>query len=90
MIERVKKRRKLGDILHDPIISLQNDLIQDSVIFIDKDEAAAQKTRAAALMFIGRKNLDLTTTVKGNEIWVMKNRDELGHFGTVDLRQFAS
>lgn len=90
MIERVKKRRKLGNILHEPILEMYNDRRHDSVIFIEKDEADAQKTRAAALMFIGREELELTTAVKGNEIWVMKNRDDLGDFSTVDLREFVS
>lgn len=85
-----KKRRKLGDILHEPILDLYNDRHTDTIIFIERDEAAAQKTRTAALMFIGRNDLDLTTSVKENEIWVMKNKDDPGAFGTVDLRKFVS
>lgn len=80
------KRRVLGKALSDPIDQLNATRTKDSLIFIERDDEAAAKTRAAAVMYIGRNGYDLHTSVRENEIWVMKNKDELGHHFEVDLR----
>lgn len=80
------ERRKLGKIISEPIDRLNGDPKMDQMIFIETNKAAAQRTRAAALMYIGRNEMDLTTSVKENEIWVMKNKDVIGEGFTVDLR----
>ena len=79
-------RRKFGDTLSGPIKNLVHDKYYDSLTFIEKDEKAAQKTRAAALMYIGRNDLGLTTSVNKNRIVVMKNKDVVGNQLIVDLR----
>lgn len=79
-------RRKLGKIISEPIERLSGDRSLDQIVFIEVDKAAAQKTRAAALMFIGRNDLNLTTSVKENEIWIMKDKDFIGEGMTIDLR----
>lgn len=80
------ERRKLGKVISDPIDRLNGDPGMDQVIFVEENKAAAQKTRAAALMYIGRNDMALTTSVRGNEIWVMKDKDVIGEGITVDLR----
>ena len=82
----MKKRRKLGRIISDPIEGFVNIPECDRLIFIEKDHAAAQKTRAAVGMYIWRNDLDLTTSVKNDEIWIMKNKDILDETIIVDLR----
>ena len=72
------KRRKLGTMISAPIEELWHSAYKDSVVFLEKDHEAALRTRAAALMYIGRNGLDLTTKVKENEVWIMKDRDVLG------------
>lgn len=81
------KRRKLGSIISEPIMNLLERKRQDSLIFVEMNHEAALKTRAAALMFIGRNDLGLKTAVKDNEIWIMKDKDNLGRFETEDLRE---
>lgn len=71
-------RRKLGTTISSPIEELWHSEFKDSLIFIEQDHEAALKTRAAALMYIGRNGLDLTTKVKDKEVWIMKDRDILG------------
>ena len=71
-------RRKLGTTISSPIEELWHSAFKDSVIFVESDHEAALKTRAAALMYIGRNGLDLTTKVKDKEVWIMKDLDILG------------
>ena len=78
-------RRTFGKVLSTPILEMADDKQIDTLIFIEENNVAAQKTRAAALMFIGRKGLELTTSVKGNQIWIMKDKDYPGNRIIVDL-----
>jgi hypothetical protein len=71
-------RRKLGTIISAPIETLWHSAFKDSLVFIEQDHEAALRTRAAALMYIGRNKLGLTTKVKDKEVWIMKDRDILG------------
>ena len=71
-------RRKLGTTISSPIEELWHSAFKDSLIFIEQDHEAALKTRAAALMYIGRNKLGLTTKVKDKEVWIMKDKDILG------------
>ena len=71
-------RRKLGTTISSPIEELWHSAFKDSLIFIEQDHEAALRTRAAALMYIGRNRLGLTTKVKDKEVWIMKDRDILG------------
>lgn len=71
-------RRKLGTTISSPIEELWHSAFKDSVIFIEQDHEAALRTRAAALMYIGRNKLGLTTKVKDKEVWIMKDKDILG------------
>lgn len=80
------KRRKMGTTLSGPINELYDVDDLDTLIFIEEDNEAASKTRAAALMFIGRNNLGLKTKVRENEIWIMKDKDYIGNCITEDLR----
>lgn len=80
------KRRKLGVVISAPIEELWHSAFIDSVVLVEIDHEAALKTRAAALMYIGRNQLDLKTTVRENEIWIMKDKDILGEHDVVDLR----
>lgn len=79
-------RRKLGKTISDPIDELWATRYKDSLIFIEHDEEAAARTRAAAVMYIGRHNYDLHSSVRNNEIWIMKDRDDPGSYFEVDLR----
>lgn len=79
-------RRKLGKSLTDPIQVFVEMPNYDRLIFVETDKAAAQKTRAAALMYIGRNELGLTTSVRENEIWVLKEKDVMDESMIVDLR----
>lgn len=80
------KRRKLGRLIKDPIDEFLEMSSYDRLIFVEQDKAAAQKTRAAALMYIGRNEMGLTTSVKENEIWVLKQKDVMDQSMVVDLR----
>lgn len=80
------KRRKLGHLIMDPIDEFIQMPTYDRLIFVEQDKAAAQKTRAAALMYIGRNEMGLTTSVKENEIWVLKEKDVMDQSMIVDLR----
>lgn len=80
------KRRKLGHLIMDPIDEFMQMPTYDRLIFVEQDKAAAQKTRAAALMYIGRNEIGLTTSVKENEIWVLKEKDVMDESMIVDLR----
>jgi len=80
------KRRKLGHLIMDPIDEFTQIPEYDRLIFVEQDKAAAQKTRAAALMYIGRNEMGLTTSVKENEIWVLKEKDVMDQSMIVDLR----
>lgn len=79
-------RRKLGSIISEPIESLIENGEIDRLVLIETDKAAALKTRAAALMYIGRHDLGLTTAVVNNEIWIMKHKDVMDVSTYVDLR----
>ena len=81
----MKKRRKLGHLIMDPIDEFVQMPDYDRLIFVEANNAAAQKTRAAALMYIGRNELGLTTTVKENEIWILKEKDIMDNSMIVDL-----
>ena len=82
-----RTRRKLGKSISLPIESfIDKKNMYDRLIFIEKSNTAALKTRAAALMYIGRNDLGLTTKVKGDEVWIMKDRDILDETTYVDLR----
>lgn len=80
------KRRKLGHLIKDPIDHFLELETYDRLIFVEQDKAAAQKTRAATLMYIGRNEMGLTTSVKENEIWVLKEKDVMDQSMIVDLR----
>lgn len=80
------KNRKLGSLIAEPITNLYGSRKQDSLVFIESDHKTAVQTRAAVLMYIHRNNMDLTTHVKQDEIWVMKDKDYPGKHETVDLR----
>ena len=79
------KRRKLGGILSSPIMNLAESDKYGSLIFVEKNHMAALNTRAAALMFIGRHHLDLTTKVVDEKIFVMKDKDYPGRSFEVNL-----
>lgn len=78
-------RRKLGRLIQDPIDEFVQMPEYDRLIFVERDKAAAQKTRAAALMYIGRNELGLTTSVKENEIWLLKEKDIMDQSIVVDI-----
>ena len=80
------KKRRLGSLIAEPITNLYGSRKNDSLIFFEEDHKTAVQTRAAVLMFIKRNRMDLTTSVKGNEIWVMKDKDYPGRGETIDLR----
>lgn len=80
------KRRKLAPIIYEPIDTLCGDRRLGSVVLIENDRKAALQTRAAALMHIHRCDMDLTTSVKDNEIWIMKDKDYPGKSEVIDLR----
>lgn len=86
MRNAVHTRRKLGSSISFPIDEFFQNNLADRLIFVETDNAAAQKTRAAALMYIGRHDLDLTTSVKENEVWIMKDKDIIDETIVVDLR----
>ena len=71
-------RRKLGTTISAPIEELWHSAFKDSVIFVESDHEAALRTRAAALMYIGRNGLDLTTKVKDKKVSINKDRYILG------------
>ena len=71
-------RRKLGTTISAPIEALWQSAFTDSLVFIEQDHEAALRTRAAALMYIGRNKLGLTTKVKDEEVWIMKDSDVIG------------
>ena len=79
------KRRKLGHLIKDPIDHFLEIPELDRLIFVESDKAAAQKTRAAALMYIGRNELGLTTTVRQNEVWILKEKDVMDESMIVEL-----
>ena len=79
------KRRKLGHLIKDPIDEFIQMPSYDRLIFVEQDKAAAQKTRAAALMYIGRNELRLTTSVKENEVWILKEKDVMDQSMIVEL-----
>lgn len=81
-----RHRRQLGHLIQDPIDEFVGMPSYDRLIFVEQDKAAAQKTRAAALMYIGRNELGLTTSVRENEIWVLKEKDVMDQSMIVDLR----
>ena len=81
-----RPRRKLGRLIQNPIDEFIQFPSYDRLIFVEQDKAAAQRTRAAALMYIGRNDMGLTTSVKENEIWVLKNKDIMDESMIVDLR----
>lgn len=80
------KRRKLAPIIYEPIDNLYGDRRLDSLVLIELDHEAAVQTRAAALMHIHRCDMDLTTSVKDNEVWIMKDKDYPGKPEVIDLR----
>lgn len=81
------RRRRFKDRLSAPIQDFINDNDALRLIFVEKDHVAAVKTRAAALMYTKRHNIRLATTVRENEIWVMKDKDDfLGGDVFADLR----
>ena len=80
------KRRKLAPIIYEPIDNLYGDRRLDSLVLIELDHEAAVQTRAAALMHIHRCDMDLTTSVKDNEVWIMKDKDYPGKPEIIDLR----
>ncbi len=86
MIGEKRKRRNIGPLIHDPIDHLFSNQWLDSLIFIEKDHLTALKTRAAALMYIIRNQMGMTTTVRGNEVRIYKEKDFEGACDTVDLR----
>lgn len=79
------KRRKLGHLIKDPIDHFLEMPEYDRLIFIESNKAAAQKTRAAALMYIGRNELGLTTTVRENEVWILKEKDVMDQSMIIEL-----
>jgi len=80
------KNRKLGSLIADPIEKLYGSKKHDSLVFIESDHKTAVQTRAAVLMYVHRNHMDLTTSVKDDEIWVMKDKDYPGSHETIDLR----
>lgn len=80
------KRRKLAPIIYEPIDNLYGDRRLDSLVLIELDHEAAVQTRAAALMHIHRCDMDLTTSVKDNEVWIMKDKDYPGKPEVIDIR----
>ena len=66
--------------MHNPIDNLNSNEMLDSIIFIEEDGRAAAKTRAAACMYIYRNDYDLTTMVRGNEIYIRKDKDYEGSY----------
>ena len=80
------KNRRLGSLIAEPITNLYSSRRYDHLIFVEEDHKTAVQTRAAVLMFIKRNHMDLTTSVKGDEVWVMKDKDYPGKGETVDLR----
>lgn len=80
------KNRRLGSLIAEPISNLYGSRKLDSLIFIEEDHKTAVQTRAAVLMFVKRNRMDLTTSVKGDEVWVMKDKDYPGPHETIDLR----
>ena len=80
------ERRKLGKSISIPISELVMHKRLDSVCFIEQNHKLAEKTRAAACMYIGRHDYDLTTKVEGNKIWVLRDKDITGRFDEYDLR----
>lgn len=80
------KRRKLAPIIYEPIDNLYGDRRLDSLVLIELDHEAGVQTRAAALMHIHRCDMDLTTSVKDNEVWIMKDKDYPGKPEVIDLR----
>ena len=80
------KRRKLAPIIYEPIDNLYGDRRLDSLVLIEMDHEAAVQTRAAVLMHIHRCDMDLTTSVKDNEVWIMKDKDYPGKPEVIDLR----
>ena len=80
------KRRKLAPIIYEPIDNLYGDRRLGSLVLIENDREAAVQTRAAALMHIHRSDLNLTTSVKENEVWIMKDKDYPGKAEVIDLR----
>ena len=83
----MSERRKLKGSLSDPIQTLVEGNDVDTIVFIEKDNKTALKTRAAALMYIGRHRLNLTTSVRGDQIWIMKDKDYPGAKQFIDLRK---
>lgn len=83
MSDRV--RRKLGKLISDPIDELNSDKYLDTVILVEQDERAASRTRAAACMYILRNDYDLTTSVRGHEVWVCKDKDNVGSSKTINI-----
>lgn len=79
------ERRKLGKALSRPILDLNDNAYLDGIKILETDHESALKTRAAALMFIGRHDLDLTTMVKDKEIWIMKDRDIMEDYEIIAL-----
>lgn len=79
------KRRKLGHLIKDPIDEFIQIPEYDRLIFVESDKTAALKTRAAALMYIGRNELGLTTSVKENEVWILKEKDVMDQSMIVEL-----
>ena len=86
MIEEKQRRRKLGQLIQDPIERLYADKWMDSLTIIETNHIAAMRTRAAAGMYIFRKDMNITTKVNGNEIHIYKEKDFEGSNFTVDLR----
>ena len=87
MSETIRHRRKLGGLITKPITFMLKNPELDHTVLIESDNAAARKTRAAALMYISRNNLKLTTSVKGNRVLIMHNKDLIDNGYEVDLRQ---
>lgn len=83
MSDRV--RRKLGKVLSDPIDELKKDKYLDTMILVENDEKAASRTRAAACMYILRNDYDFTTSVRGKEVWICKDKDNIGSSKTIDI-----
>lgn len=79
-------RRKLSHLIHEPIKQLSNSIEYDTLKFIEKDGEAASRTRAAALMYIMRNNLDLTTHVSENVVYVLQNKDVMENVWEIDIR----
>lgn len=66
--------RKLGTALSEPIDFLANSGY-DSACLIERDNKSAIKTRAAALMYMKRHNIDYTTSVKDNRVYIYQVKD---------------